>query len=129
MINPNTPPPEGINTPQMEWIIENILLIKRKLASISGGGSSGVYSIVATGLSPMLIDQGNGTSAITITNSSCTTSSKILVVGKDNGQGEFAEWGELSVVPDNGSFVIMASATIQAISDARQIYWVLINTN
>jgi hypothetical protein len=38
MSNPNNPPPQGLDTPQIQWIVDNILFMKRRL---NGGGGSG----------------------------------------------------------------------------------------
>lgn len=40
MINPNNPPPQGFGSLFWEWVLANILFIKRRQNALSGGGSS-----------------------------------------------------------------------------------------
>ncbi len=47
-VNPNNPPPQGYGTQLLDWIVANILLLKRRLNGIVSGGGGGTGTIGGT---------------------------------------------------------------------------------
>lgn len=59
--NPNNPPPSGFGIPLFQWIVENILLLKRRLNGLAGGGSgdgTNIYNSDGTLAGARTVDTG-----------------------------------------------------------------------
>lgn len=71
--NPNNPPPSGYGIPLFQWLVENVLFIKRRLNGIAQGMSSGVSSVF--GRTGVVTAETGDYNASQITNAVDTTGS------------------------------------------------------